>query len=94
MGIGENLTPSIPYIMDSYPFPWLSAVNVGNFVTVRPCIEEDDDTISTFKIWKEQMLCLLESHDWLASSTAEWARPLPMTRSCGAEQTGLSRDGF
>lgn len=47
--------------MDSYPFPWVSAVNVGNFVTVKPCLEGDDT--SNFKIWKEQMLCLLESQD-------------------------------
>ncbi|KAH6827720.1 hypothetical protein C2S53_015688 [Perilla frutescens var. hirtella] len=39
------------------------SVNLGNFVTVKPCLEGDER--SSFKIWKEQMLCLLESQGML-----------------------------
>ncbi|KAH6757813.1 hypothetical protein C2S52_023278 [Perilla frutescens var. hirtella] len=45
------------------PCPWApSTVNVANFVTVKPCLDEER---INFKIWKEQMLCLLESQDML-----------------------------
>ncbi|KAH6761662.1 hypothetical protein C2S52_019095 [Perilla frutescens var. hirtella] len=41
-----------------------SSVNVANFVTVKPGRKgKRDDVTSNFKIWKEQMLCLLESQD-------------------------------
>ncbi|KAH6761660.1 hypothetical protein C2S52_019093 [Perilla frutescens var. hirtella] len=48
--------------------PWASSsVNVANFVTVKPSLQEtegsDDERSNNFKIWKDQMLCLLESQD-------------------------------
>ncbi|KAG8367152.1 hypothetical protein BUALT_Bualt16G0042900 [Buddleja alternifolia] len=37
-----------------------STVNVSNFVSVKPCLQ-DEDRITNFNIWKEQMLCLIDS---------------------------------
>ncbi|XP_057768184.1 ankyrin repeat-containing protein At5g02620-like isoform X2 [Salvia miltiorrhiza] len=42
-------------------YAWPCSVNVANFVTVRPSVEEDER--GNFKNWKEQMVCLLESQD-------------------------------
>lgn len=44
-------------------YAWPSTVNFANFVTVKACLEGDER--SNFKMWKEQMLCLLESQDVL-----------------------------
>lgn len=37
----------------------LASVNVGSFVTVRPCVEGDGN----FETWKQQMDCLLKSQE-------------------------------
>lgn len=47
--------------MDAMKYAWPSTVGVANFVTVKPCVEGDEK--SNFKIWKKQMLCLLESQE-------------------------------
>ncbi|XP_073152060.1 uncharacterized protein [Henckelia pumila] len=44
--------------MANYPLP--STVNVANFVSVRPLLRGEDRSIH-FGMWKEQMVCLLES---------------------------------
>lgn len=49
--------------------PWPLAMNVANFVTVKPCVEGEERR--NFKIWKEQMLCLLESQDLLGFVNGE-----------------------
>ncbi|KAH6761659.1 hypothetical protein C2S52_019092 [Perilla frutescens var. hirtella] len=43
-----------------------SSVNVANFVTVKPGLKgKGDDVRRNFKIWRQQMLCLLKSQDML-----------------------------
>ncbi|XP_075475508.1 uncharacterized protein LOC142506209 isoform X2 [Primulina tabacum] len=46
-------------------YPWPSTVNFANFVTVRPLLNRNDPegSINDYKIWKEQMLCLLEGQE-------------------------------
>lgn len=54
-------------------YPWPSAINVSNFVTVKPCVEGEER--SNYRIWKEQMLCLLESQDLLGFVNGEVLPP-------------------
>ncbi|XP_073156783.1 uncharacterized protein [Henckelia pumila] len=49
-------------------YPWPSAVNAANFISVKLCDLNKDNkerSIDDYKIWKKQMLCLFESQDLL-----------------------------
>lgn len=51
-----------------------STVNVGNYVTVKPSMKGDDRIIN-YKIWKKQMLCLLQSQDVVGFVSGEITPP-------------------
>ncbi|XP_073154445.1 uncharacterized protein [Henckelia pumila] len=53
---------------NSANYPWPSTVNAANFISVKLCDLNKDNkkrSIDDYKIWKKQMLCLLESQDLL-----------------------------
>lgn len=56
-------------------YPWPSTVNVANFVTVKPWLKDEGRT--NYNIWKEQMLCLVESQGVLGFINGEILEPLP-----------------
>ncbi|KAH6761657.1 hypothetical protein C2S52_019090 [Perilla frutescens var. hirtella] len=61
-----------------------SSVNVANFVTVKPGLKgKRDDVTTNFKIWKEQMLCLLESQDVVGFVDGGILQPPPLEKGGG-----------
>ncbi|XP_042004531.1 uncharacterized protein LOC121753333 [Salvia splendens] len=55
-------------------YEWQCSVNVANFVTVRPSSEGDDKT-NEFKVWKKQMIFLLESQGVMGFVNGEIVAP-------------------
>ncbi|XP_073152209.1 uncharacterized protein [Henckelia pumila] len=63
----------------SAKYPWPSTVNVANFVTVRPQLDRSNlqRSIKGYMLWKEQMICMLESQDLLGFIDGTTPSPPP-----------------
>ncbi|KZV17518.1 hypothetical protein F511_38353 [Dorcoceras hygrometricum] len=75
--ITSDYLPTLHRSMATSKYPWPSTVNAANFISVKLCRNKDDEkrSIKDYKIWKKQMMCLLQSQDLLGFIDGQIQQP-------------------